>query len=127
MYTVSIHPWDTFGKICLELNHRPSVEFFFCPQKRKKTRLLKGLDGARRCTGSINFCSLILSLISCDEKANLTDDMHIFFQRKHSHDVKMMDYKSFRNVIKTYKDKNPLQISVISTDSNQDWFDGLAW
>lgn len=39
----------------------------------------------------------------------------------------MMDSKSFRNVIKTYKDMNPLQISVISTDSNQDWFDGLAW
>lgn len=50
----------------------------------------------------MNFCSLILSLISCDEKANLTDDMHIFLKEKHSHDVKMMDYKSFRNVIKTW-------------------------
>ena len=79
MYTVSIHPWDTFGKICLELNHRPSV--FLLSAEEKKTRLLKGLDGAIRCTGSINFCSLILSLISCDEKANLTDDMHIFLKR----------------------------------------------
>ena len=79
----------------------PFRRIFLLSAEEKKTRLLKGLDGARRCTGSINFCSLILSLISSDEKANLTDEMHIVFQKKHSHDVKMMNYKSFRNVIKT--------------------------